>query len=248
MPHRILTLAEAAAYLHLPTADFEHLVKTTDVPSQRRGSRLVFLRGSLDVWASQRLLRLPPKHLEPYHQKTTRATREVFEHDALIPALLQPANIAPALASKTRKSVLRDLVALAYDSGRVGDAAELLASIEAREELCPTALPGGLALLHCRHHEEFRFDDSFLVLGRTIQPIHFGAPDGRPTRLFFLICCQDERIHLHALARLCMMGYKTDVIAQLFDAPDAAAMFDALLAAEQTVLTGKKPSGGSPPG
>jgi mannitol/fructose-specific phosphotransferase system IIA component (Ntr-type) len=247
MPHRILSLAEAAAYLHLPADDLEQLVKTTDIPCQRRGGRVVFLRGPLDAWASQRILRLPQKHLEPYHQKTTRATRTVFDQDALVPTLLERDYLVAAMTSKTKKSVLRALVVFAEKTGRVLDPAEFLASMEAREELCSTALPGGFALLHCRNHEAYRFDGSFLMLGRTVQPIHFGAPDGRPTRLFFLLCCQDERIHLHTLARLCLMGHKTDVIARLLEAPDAATMFAALLAAEQTVLTGKKPAAAAPP-
>ena len=73
-------------------------------------------------------------------------------------------------------------------------------------------------------------------LGRTLQAIPFSAPDGRPTQLFFLICCEDERIHLHTLARLCMLAVKTKVVDQLFDAPDATAAYDALVNAERTVL------------
>ena len=86
------------------------------------------------------------------------------------------------------------------------------------------------------------------MVGRTVQEIHFGAPDGRPTWLFFLICCQDERIHLHTLARLCLTVQKTDVVARLLAAPDAAAMYEALIAAEQSALAGKKPADAAAPG
>ncbi|MDD3180407.1 MAG: PTS sugar transporter subunit IIA [Opitutaceae bacterium] len=242
MPYRTLDLAEAAAYLHLSRIEVEQLMKTTDIPHERRGGRVVFLRGKIDAWASQRILGLPPKALTVYHQKSTHATRAVFEQDALIPDLLPSGFVEPALTAKTKGSVIRDMVAFAGKTGRVLDPRELLDSLEAREELCSTALPGGLAMLHCRNHEAYRFEGSFLMLGRTVQGIHFGAPDGRPTRLFFLICCQDERIHLHALARLCLIVLKTDVLDRLLAAPDAGTMRDALLTAEQTVLTGKKPA------
>ena len=82
------------------------------------------------------------------------------------------------------------------------------------------------------------------MVGRTLQEIHFGAPDGRPTWLFFLICCQDERIHLHALARLCLIVQKTDIVARLLAAPDAATMYADLLAAEEMALTDKKKTSG----
>src|ERR1019366_9361075 len=121
-------------------------------------------------------------------------------------------------------------------TGLVCDRAELVASLQAREKLCPTAVPGGVAFLHPRQQQPYLFQSSFLVLGRTIQPIHFGSPDGQPTDLFFLVCCQDDKLHLHTLARLCLMAQKTDLLAQLRAAPDAAALLECLLAAEQTVV------------
>jgi mannitol/fructose-specific phosphotransferase system IIA component (Ntr-type) len=113
---------------------------------------------------------------------------------------------------------------------------ELLQSVEEREALCSTALPGGLALLHARHHTEYSFDGSFVVLGRTVQTVPFGAPDGGSTLLFFLVCCDDDRIHLHTLARLCLLTMKTDIVAQLLSAPDADTAYAALVNAERAVL------------
>lgn len=236
-------MEELADYLHISRSDAEQLVRNSDIPHQERGGRLVFQRGEIDAWASQRILGMPDKRLSVYHEKTMRGTREVFPDDALIPALLAPSHIDLALSSKTRASVIRDMVALADRTGRVFDPRELLASVEAREALCSTALPGGVALLHARHHQAYRFEDSFIVLGRTVQSVPFGAPDGSPTRLFFLICCQDDRIHLHTLARLCMIALKTDTIARLYAADDAASAFELLVEAERAVLPERKPAG-----
>jgi PTS system nitrogen regulatory IIA component len=74
------------------------------------------------------------------------------------------------------------------------------------------------------------------VLGRTFQAVPFGATDGRPTRVFFMICCGDDRIHLHTLARLCLIAQKTDVIAQLHDVATASEAYEAMVAAEKGVL------------
>jgi mannitol/fructose-specific phosphotransferase system IIA component (Ntr-type) len=54
--------------------------------------------------------------------------------------------------------------------------------------------------------------------------------------LFFLICCQDDRLHLHTLARLCLIAQKTDIIDQLHQCRDAESMHIALLKAEEDVL------------
>ena len=112
----------------------------------------------------------------------------------------------------------------------------MLAGLKAREELCSTGLPGGLAILHTRQAEDYLFESLFLVLGRTVQDIPFGAPDGGPTNLFFLIACPDDRLHLHTLARLCMMAQKTDLLMNLRAAPDAPTMYECLIAAENEVL------------
>jgi mannitol/fructose-specific phosphotransferase system IIA component (Ntr-type) len=118
----------------------------------------------------------------------------------------------------------------------------LLEGLRAREDLCSTGLPGGLALLHARNPEEYLFEAPFIALGRTIQQIPFGAPDGQPTNLFFLIGCPDDRMHLHTLARLCLMAQKTDMLEGLRQAADAEAMRECLLAAEQHVLEGRHAS------
>ncbi len=236
MPHRTLNNEELTAYLHLARGDVERLIRETDLPHTLRGGRAVFQRGEIDAWASRRILGLPGKGLDSYHEKSMRGTHGIFPGGALIPELLRIEYIDLTLAPRTRASAVRNLVALADRTGRVVDPRGLIRSVEEREALCSTALPGGLALLHARHHEEYCFEGSFVVLGRTVDAVPFGAPDGRPTRLFFLICCQDERIHLHTLARLCLMALNTEILGQLLEAPEANAAYAALVQAERAVL------------
>ena len=54
--------------------------------------------------------------------------------------------------------------------------------------------------------------------------------------MFFLIGCPDDRMHLHTLARLCLMAQKTDLLSELRQAVDGAAMCESILAAERAVL------------
>ena len=244
MPHRTLTTDELAEYLHVSASDVERLLRESDIPKVERGGRLSFRRSEIDAWASQRIIGMPDRRLDDYHEKSMRGTREIFVNNALIPELLSPAGINLGLKSKTRASAIRDMVALADSTGRVFEPRELLASVEAREALCSTALPGGLALLHARSYDAYRFESSFIVFGRTIQTVPFGSPDGGSTRLFFLICCQDDRIHLHTLARLCLIAMKTDVLSKLYEASDPATAYEALVTAEREVLPEpEKPSG-----
>ena len=240
MPFQLLNLEAVAEYLHLTPQDVERRVKDNEIPFEKRGDRIVFRKRDIDAWASQRILGSTSQQLADYHQETTRFTRKILSQETILPEMLQAGAIASAMSSKTKASVLRDLVALAEKTGRLNDPKSLLTSLEAREELCSTAVPGGFAVPHPRSHDPYLFETSFIVVGRPIQEIHFGAPDGQPTYLFFLICCPDDRLHLHTLARLCLIAMKTKMLEQLRDAPDAPTMRESLIAAEQEILADRK--------
>jgi excisionase family DNA binding protein len=240
MSYQILSLDAVAEYLHLTPEDVAQRVKRNEIPHEKRGRRVVFSKDEIDLWASQRLLSLPGRRLTEYHRKSTRGTREILPRQALLPDMIQPGFIATALPAKTKSSVLHELVALAETTGRLNNPQDLLASLEAREALSSTGMPGGFALPHPRVPDPYLFEASFIVLGRTVQDIFFGAPDAQPTNLFFLICCQDGRLHLHTLARICLIAQETAILGQLRQAPDAASMRASLLAAEEEALAGTK--------
>lgn len=242
MPYRTFNSSEVARYLHLTRADLERLVKNQDIPFEKHGEHLVFRKTLVNAWASQRILGLESRRLVEYHEKTSTATRELVEREVLLPELIEPRYIDPALPAKTRASVLREMVALAGKTSRVNDPQVLLAGLEAREELCSTGLPGGMAILHTRQHEAYLFETSFIVLGRTVQPIPFGAPDGGPTDLFFLLALSDDSLHLHLLAHLCLMAQKTALLEELRQAVDADQMHQCLLASEAAVIKTRNPA------
>lgn len=236
MPHRRFTVKEVAAYLHLSAQDVEDLVRAEKIPFERQGARALFLKKDIDAWASQRILGLSEKRLEDHHRRSSARAHDLSQNHAIVAELLKAEFLAPALASRTKPSVVRDLAALAERTGLVIYPEDLLKSLQEREALCATALPGGLALLHPRHHDPYMFSDSFILMARTVQAVHFGSPDGKPTDLFFLVCCQDDRIHLHVLARLCMMCVQTPMLTALRVAADGPAMAKAMLKAEEDVI------------
>ncbi len=237
MPHRTFTIDEVARYLHLHRQEVDQLVQRQEIPHERQGQRIVFRKLEIDAWASRRILGLEGRSLADYHAKTTVATRLRSSEELLVHDMMSPKFIVPELGARTKSSVLREMAVLAQRTGRVIDAEALLEGLRQREELCPTALPGGWALLHARHPDPYLFEEPILVLSRSVQLIPFGAADHRPTDLFFLLGCPDDGLHLHALARLCLMAQKTDVLAQLRAANSSEAMFRALVEAEIAVTS-----------
>ena len=157
---------------------------------------------------------------------------DLSRDSAIISDLLKPQYVGVGLNSRTKSSIIRDMVDLADQTGILTDKKELLTSIIEREKMCSTALAGGMAILHPQHHLPYLSDDSFVMLARTVQPIPFGSPDGQTTDVFFLVCCQDDRIHLHVLARICMLCYHTSLLMQIREAASATEVHEAVTSHE----------------
>lgn len=238
VPHRIFNLYEVADYLHLTRGDVERLVRDKEIPFQRRGEKLVFMRNDIDEWASKRIIGSRKGDIDGEEKKAPSRAKahNLDKQHAIIPELLKIEFINPAMKSKTKSSVITDMVGLADKTGLLLQKADLIKSLKEREQMCSTALAGGIALLHPRNHQPYMFEDSFLVFGRTTQPIPYGAPDGMQTDLFFLVCCQEDKIHLHVLARLCVLCYQTTLLLDLREAETAEEMYNLLISAEQEII------------
>ncbi len=238
MSHREFNLDEVAGYLHVSKTDVELLVRRNEIPFEVKGDRKVFRRADIDAWASRRILGLSGDQLTDFHKTSSAKAHDLSAKHAIITELVRASCIEPALTSKTKSSVIRDMVKLAERTELLNYPDDLLTGIQEREKMCSTALAGGIALLHTAVHKPYLSEDSFIALGRTLHPIPFGSPDGRTTDIFFLLCAQDDRTHLHILARICMMCYHTAMLMELREAADAATMLQILEQAEHEIIRG----------
>jgi mannitol/fructose-specific phosphotransferase system IIA component (Ntr-type) len=236
MPHKILSLQQAARHIRIPERELFHLVQREEIPFQRRGEEVVFEHRVLDDWAQRRILGLPTKFLTEHHREAVADRSRLASDDILVERLFCPAWINPSLRSRTKPGVIRDMVALAVSTGLLYDDASLQREIEERENTSSTAIGGGAAFLHARYPDPYQASDSFVVLGKTVQHIFFGAQNGEETDLFFLICCTDDTLHLHTLARLCMLAHGTLLLSDLRAATTSEEMFRILCHAENDLL------------
>ncbi|MDO5317799.1 MAG: PTS sugar transporter subunit IIA [bacterium] len=226
----------AAAHLHMSLNDLRHFAQRGEVASVKRGDMYFFEHRELDEWAQRRLMVLNEKTLTAEHKVAMIERRRNDGHDFHVADLLRPETIAPALTAKGRAGVLRDMTDFADSTGLLYDPETLFAELSAREEVASTAAGGGVAFLHPRYHDPYLFQETFLALGRTVRPVFFGSQDGEGTDLFFMICCTDHTLHLHILARLCLLAHGTPLLQELREAPDAETMHAALKKAEDEFL------------
>ena len=241
MNHEMLDIRQAARHLHMDENELRHFAQRDEVPSVKRGDAFFFEHRLLDEWAQRRLIELSPKKLTGEHRLDMDERREVQGGDMLVSKLLVPNAVHPAITAKNRGGVLRDMTDLAESTGFVYDPDLLFHELAAREDAGSTAVGGGAAFLHARFHDPYMVQESFLALGRSVRPVFFGSQDGHGTDIFFLICCTDHALHLHVLARLCLLAHGTHLLQDLREAPDGETMRTIFEAAEMAFLSGMRP-------
>ncbi len=117
--------------------------------------------------------------------------------------LLSPATIKLALAARDRDGVLQELVNLIpkiEEHPTMRDT--LLRALHDREQLHSTGIGDGIALPHARNALVGLVDQPVIVFGRHPTGIPYGAIDGKPAQLFFLLIAPTVTLHLAVLARI----------------------------------------------
>ena len=117
--------------------------------------------------------------------------------------LISPATINLNLTGANRDAVLEELVAhIPALAGQPEARQTLLRALHEREQLHSTGIGDGVALPHARNALVGLVSAPVMVFGRHSQGVPYGALDGRPANLFFLVVAPTVTQHLAALARL----------------------------------------------
>ncbi len=117
--------------------------------------------------------------------------------------LISPASINLNLTSNDRDGVLEELVAQITAIADQPEARQtLLRALHEREQLFSTGIGDGVALPHARNALVGLVDKPVIVFGRHTSGIPYGAVDGAPARLFFLLVAPTVTQHLAVLARI----------------------------------------------
>ncbi len=236
MPYRFMNLMELARFLNMDQRRLERMAKSGEIPCQKVGGQLRFNRAEVTEWLQQHMPTLTDRVKLASMEAGISAHREINPDELIVSYLIQPQAVVPDLSARTKNSVLKELVALAQETGRVWDSESLLDALLKREELCSTAMEKGVALPHPRRPLPYAIAEPVLVVARTTSGIGFGAPDGRLTSLFFMTSSQDDRHHLHIIARLCRMLHDDQFVESLHEAETVDEMVVLIQEREQAVI------------
>ena len=117
--------------------------------------------------------------------------------------LIQTGMMKLDLSGQNRDAVLHELVGQIpgiLDHPDTRD--KLLRALHEREQLHSTGIGDGVALPHARNALVGLVDRPVIVFGRHAQGVPYGAIDGLPAQLFFLIVAPTVTQHLAILARI----------------------------------------------
>jgi len=222
-----------AAYLHVDPAQVVRLVERGKLPGRKVGGQWRFSPAEIHHWLEERIGISNEAELMHMEGALRRATGLEKDHPLSIVEMLPLEAIAVPIGARTRGSVITSMVELAAKTGWLWDTAKMAEAVRAREDMVPTALDNGVALLHPRRPLANIVGQAFLAFGRTDKGIPFGAPRGALTDLFFLICSVDDPGHLRTLARLSRLISDPELLEQLREAPDAATARQAFIEREE---------------
>lgn len=142
-------------------------------------------------------------------------------------APVSPDLVFPDLPAFDVSTVLRAFSDRIVATGKLHDADALYAALWEREQLGSTGIGHGIAVPHCKMDG---ISEVLLAVGHLTQAVEYGAVDGRPVRLFFLVVSPSAKpaAHLQCLAAISKWVQKSGRVDELLAAKDVDAVLELL--------------------
>jgi len=119
--------------------------------------------------------------------------------------LIRPEVVKVPLVGKTKNEVIRELVQLLLDAGRITELESVYDALLTREALGSTGLEQGIAVPHAKTRAVHRLT---AAIGIAPQGVDFQSADGEPSKLFFLLLAPPDQSgpHIQALAEIARLA------------------------------------------
>ncbi|MFN3017435.1 fructose-specific PTS transporter subunit EIIC [Vibrio coralliilyticus] len=150
----------------------------------------------------------------------------------MITDLINQELICLDLQATTKQEVFEELIELLSNNHRISDKAQFLNDIQAREEIGNTGFEDGVALPHAK---SAAVSQPAVAIGISRQGIEYGAEDGQPSKLFFMIASPDGGAdhHIEVLAELSSKLIEEGFIERFMQTNSAEEALELLLAKPQ---------------
>jgi PTS system fructose-specific IIC component len=115
--------------------------------------------------------------------------------------ILDTACITLSIRGRKKPEIIRELVDLLHQAGKIENPAEVAERVLERESLTSTGIGGGIAI---PHGTSANVGEMVMAFGRHRPGLKFDAVDRRPVQLFFLIVAPEgaQTEHLQVLSKI----------------------------------------------
>ena len=184
----VMTLSEVAEYLRIAEKTVLRLVHAGTIPATKVGNQWRFLKPLIDDWMYASM----GNGTQPGALGTEHPITESLSPDYIL------LDIKPG----EKEYVLRQLIAPLVSNGIIRVAHPALKRLVYRESISTTGVGNGVAFPHVRNPKDNPSGAPPIVAGVCREGTDFGALDAKPVNLFFLLCSNQESIHLSVMSRL----------------------------------------------
>jgi len=221
----ILTLKELADYLKVNERTIMRMLKNGQVQGAKIGGQWRFNSRQIDA------LFFP----EPMDNSADYPLDEISQSHIGIPLsrCVSKEHVVLNLKAKDVAGVITEMVDSRLLNALVYDIQGLREKCLAREALLSTGVGNGIAIPHPRDPEPTLRAPGIVILGCSRKGIDFQAIDGQPVHLFFLLCCQSIKLHLHLMGRLARILRNPDFAARCLACRTAKSIIRLIMDAER---------------
>lgn len=131
--------------------------------------------------------------------------------------LITPDVVKVPLKSRDKPGVIEELIEVLKDAGKIDEMDKAIEAIHKREALGSTGLEMGVAVPHAKTDAVKTLT---IAIGISPEGVEFGAIDGKPSKLFFLMLAAPNQSgpHIEALAEIAKLSRSKTFLDALMNA------------------------------
>ncbi|MCK5154854.1 MAG: PTS sugar transporter subunit IIA [Spirochaetales bacterium] len=131
--------------------------------------------------------------------------------------LIKPECIKVPLVSTMKNDILRELIQVLKDAGKIDAVEAAFLDVRAREDKGSTGLADGIAIPHTKTTQ---VKNLTLAIGIAPQGVDFDSLDGKPSKVFFLMLAAPNEAgpHIEALSEIARVTISTTFVRLLSSA------------------------------
>lgn len=136
-----------------------------------------------------------------------------------------------SIQKRSKRGLIKEMVDLLADAGKISDRDHVLESVLEREKLMSTGVGNGVAIPHAKSDTD---DHIMLAFATTAEDVDFQSLDNKPVRLIFLLVGPEENpsLHIKALSRISRLTSRRKFRQKLLSAASPADVMRVIVEGE----------------